>query len=658
MDVDLDFCLKRFADEQLGDSIKEVVQLERNLKRMSTKVTEISQEDEVAIGQQENTLAEKFLSDFNKNNIAINITRQMIENEFRKALDDIKVDIDIIAQIPTTRSNSRETNEEIRIASNKIRQQIANIDSELAHIFNMIDSNNSVNCSSQILSWLRQHYGYVNELNRIIGKNNNSGDLLPFSEKGPLMHRVLERAPLWIRRQKLIVKFVHEMDEDSITSKHLIESLYRTIDVSSGTKFIQYYMQHRQEERHHRKELLLQKMEVNLEEQYIEQQTRATELVSALCQLSARSLGEFQLNMKLKKVLHQVEASRQYVPILIEYSEETTVGDLPLIIRLEADYNTWALNKNSIQQRFCLALCKIMQLPTDSLRIEHVEESGVILHLVIHAPYGPLFIKQISGRGRYNESSMFNIQTFQKCCAKFDSRIHSIVLGKSTLPIEKRLMDFIWNKMRINDIRLIDNTCGFDSFDRENKESMCPQGWKRFGIKVADNDAAFEAKWGSWHIAYHGTQGPYAPFVLTSGLRVSTQQYFIPGNHQAICLSPSIEYAAHPRHTRLWRNIPNDGEKCRYYQLVFQCRVNPAAVGDLKPETLLQGIHKTTPIDKDFPNDKLEWIIPANTATQEHIHDYIVCYGLMIRVIDSEPSDIPILNWWKNTHFDEYSYII
>ncbi|CAF1093535.1 unnamed protein product [Rotaria sordida] len=650
MDVDLDFCLKRFANEQLDDNIKEVAQLQRKIKTMRTKLTEISQEDDKAICQQENILADNFSNDLNKNNIAISTTRQMIENEFRKALDDIKIDIDIIAQIPIMRNNNRETNEEIRMASNKIRQQIINIDSELTHLFNMIDSNNSIHSCSRVLIWFRQHYGYINELNRIIGKNTNSGDLFAFSEKSPLMHWVMERAPLWIRRQKLIVKFIHEMDEDSITSKHLIDSLNRTTDTSNATKFIQHYIQDRQEARRHRREQLLHKLEIKLEEQLVEQQTRATELVSALCQLSARLLSEFQLNMKLKKVLHQVETSKQIVPILIDHNEEKKV-DFLLIIRLEGNYNIWTSNKNSIQERFCSAFCRIMQVSTDSLRIDHIEESGVILHLMVHAPYGPFVIKQISGRGKDNEFSTLNIQTIQKCCAKFGSQIHSIVLGECTLPIEKCLMDFKWNKMRINDNRLTDNTYGFDSFDQENKESVCPQGWKRIGIKVADNDADFDVQWGSWHIAYHGTQGSYAPFILSSGLRVSTEQYFISRNHQTICLSPSIEYAAHPRHTRLWRNIPNDGEKYRYYQLVFQCRVNPAVIDDPKPETLLQDIHKTTRIDNDIPNEELEWIIQA---TQERIRNYIVCYGLMIRVIDCEPSDLPILNWWKNTHYNEY----
>jgi hypothetical protein len=98
----------------------------------------------------------------------------------------------------------------------------------------------------------------------------------------------------------------------------------------------------------------------------------------------------------------------------------------------------------------------------------------------------------------------------------------------------------------------------------------------------------------------------------------------------------------------------NDSQSYQYYQLVFQCRVNPAAVGNPTPETLLHETHKTTRIDKDFRNEELEWIIHADTATQEYVRDNIVCYGLMVRVINGEPRDLPILNWWRFSNSAEY----
>ncbi len=172
---------------------------------------------------------------------------------------------------------------------------------------------------------------------------------------------------------------------------------------------------------------------------------------------------------------------------------------------------------------------------------------------------------------------------------------------------------------------------------------------------MVDNEAIFNAKWGLWHIAYHGTQSSYAPFILTSGLRVSTtQQHCIPGNHQTICLSPSIEYTAHPHYARPWKKVTDNGEKYRYYQLVFQCRVNPDAVDSPKPETLLYNEHKNIRIDKNFCNEELEWVIASNYGTPEYIRNNIVCYGLMVRVIDGEPKDLAASSWWTYSHHTEY----
>ncbi len=159
-----------------------------------------------------------------------------------------------------------------------------------------------------------------------------------------------------------------------------------------------------------------------------------------------------------------------------EHSLRFTVEDLSLIIRLETDYKKWISNTCSIQQRFCLALCETLQLPTDSLKIDHVKEGSIILHIVISSLYGQSVIKQISECGKDNESSMTNVQAIQKCCAKFNSRICSIVVGKYTLPIENCLMDLKWNKIYVNSSESIDNTYWLNSFDREDKRSLCPEG--------------------------------------------------------------------------------------------------------------------------------------------------------------------------------------
>ncbi len=64
--------------------------------------------------------------------------------------------------------------------------------------------------------------------------------------------------------------------------------------------------------------------------------------------------------------------------------------------------------------------------------------------------------------------------------------------------------------------------------------------------------------------------------------------FAIPGKSR-VYLTPSIEYAAHPRYACHWQK--NDDKK-QWYQLVFQCRVNPASVGRAYQETLIKNEYK------------------------------------------------------------------
>ena len=148
------------------------------------------------------------------------------------------------------------------------------------------------------------------------------------------------------------------------------------------------------------------------------------------------------------------------------------------MIRLEANYDKWASNDNSIQQRFCLALCDIMQLPSDALNIERIEEGSAVLSILIHPSYHQRVIKQISDR----ELSLSVVQSIQNCCAKFGSRVYSIVSGHYALTIEKRLMDLKWPKMSVNTCETISSTRSLYAFDRSENRSVCPEGCQNFCI--------------------------------------------------------------------------------------------------------------------------------------------------------------------------------
>jgi hypothetical protein len=129
---------------------------------------------------------------------------------------------------------------------------------------------------------------------------------------------------------------------------------------------------------------------------------------------------------------------------------------------------------------------------------------------------------------------------------------------------------------------------------------------------------------------------------------------FASSGRSRVYLTPSIEYAAHPRYARPWQK--NDDKK-QWYQLIFQCRVNPASVGPAHPETLIDKNHKDKiRIDENFSNDQLEWVIHAETADPAFIRDNIVCYGLMIRKSDCDPKRLPVSKWWHYSTCNNLTY--
>ncbi len=179
-------------------------------------------------------------------------------------------------------------------------------------------------------------------------------------------------------------------------------------------------------------------------------------------------------------------------------------------------------------------------------------------------------------------------------------------------------------------------------------------GWKRFGIKVAEDNKEFDAHWGNWYVAYHGTAGENASKILTSGLKVSTKGCFYNDGKPRVYVSPSIEYCSHPRCARPWKKTKKDGQ-VYWYQLVFQCRVNPTSVNKIGPETLLRTECKQTVIiDQNFDNRELEWIILGQNG-EEYIKRDIICYGLMMRISHVDPKTLTPSAWWKESyHADVY----
>jgi hypothetical protein len=177
-------------------------------------------------------------------------------------------------------------------------------------------------------------------------------------------------------------------------------------------------------------------------------------------------------------------------------------------------------------------------------------------------------------------------------------------------------------------------------------------GWKRYGVKVAEDEKEFDSKWAGWPVAYHGTRGENASKILTSGLKVSTTGCFYAAGDPRVYVSPSIEYSAHPRYALPWKKTNKNGETL-WYQLVFQCRVNPASINLVGPETLIVNEYKqVVTVDPNFQNNELEWVIKGKRG-QEFITDDIICYGLMMRASSVDPATLTPSKWWKQSLYSD-----
>ena len=125
-------------------------------------------------------------------------------------------------------------------------------------------------------------------------------------------------------------------------------------------------------------------------------------------------------------------------------------------------------------------------------------------------------------------------------------------------------------------------------------------------------------------------------------------------DRSSVYLTPSIEYAAHPRYACPWQK---KGNQNYWYQLVFQCRVNPKSIAGTHRETLLSGQAKSTiRVDENFSNNELTWLVPASTAQAEYLREHIICYGLMVRKTNCDPQELPVSQWWQHTGSGSFKY--
>ena len=319
---------------------------------------------------------------------------------------------------------------------------------------------------------------------------------------------------------------------------------------------------------------------------------------------------------------------------------------MPIAIQLDVNKNDmgpWKDNNNDLRERFCAGLCQAFQIPKGQIQFDRVGPAEGLVHVRVLPPHGAKVADCLNGNALDAAARM---KALKKCCRDLHADIESITLGEFGLKVKDKLMDPRWNKEYIwSNVSDPKGSYWKGSLDRGGKPYFCPTGWTRYGIKVAEDGDEFERKWGDWYIAYHGTRSEHASNILTSGLRVSTGGCFYEKGIPRVYVSPSIEYCAHPRYAMPWKQTKKNGQTV-WYQLVFQCRVNPKSIEAICPETLVIDESKgSVLIDANFGNDELEWIILGKGGAQ-YIKKDIICYGLMVRTSSDDPHALQESQWW------------
>ncbi|CAF3914883.1 unnamed protein product [Rotaria sp. Silwood2] len=186
-----------------------------------------------------------------------------------------------------------------------------------------------------------------------------------------------------------------------------------------------------------------------------------------------------------------------------------------------------------------------------------------------------------------------------------------------------------------------------DGIDRGNKPYYCPVGWTRCSFYVTDR---FYEKFKGWCICYHGTKFAYGLSILLSGLKPAENYEHGAG----IYVSPSINYACHPRYAEVKLIDASYGSKFfksgKYVQFVLECRVHPSNIRKVAPETLDA---QNTIIDFNINNNIIEWIINNQNKKIVDFNDpnsSIVCTGLMMRVTNDHPGLLTESQWWYESH--------
>lgn len=288
MDDDVVFCLNCFIDEQIGETNKEIEQNVSEFEYQRDNLQQTIDQSETIECEKENRIVENFTNVLQENNRYLSPTWQFIEDEFRKILHEISVNLDRLA----VNAESQQITETIRSVSNRFRRQNEQIDSEISQLIETLDRYRNDNCLSRINSWFRQHFQYVEELYSNQEKLSNDR----------LNEQLFARKKIWDEREEIISDFIREIKFE----EEFIDELNQRIDnVKELIQYAQSIIRQRQKQRRFEREESVRELKRIIEEKRIEQQTRAIQLAAALRQLAIGSTKANEFDENFQKVVKE-----------------------------------------------------------------------------------------------------------------------------------------------------------------------------------------------------------------------------------------------------------------------------------------------------------------------------------------------------------------
>ncbi|UJR21795.1 hypothetical protein I4U23_024870 [Adineta vaga] len=688
MDTDLAFCLNHFIDDQvqlIDDCIEKIKQEEEEEchgieEQQADYIKKRPPPKDKGSHDKEKAFVDKFCDDLRQSGAEPSKTRTVIDDP--ACIDSLRAELSVkvgacanyLLRLRNLAQPLPNSTKFVQICNDTIdyfrRQQ--DFENNFKDLYALIEKSDSDDVIRNIHRWWKDTYGSkiadINQRNQKFNgtiTENNFAILSPTSrvithaKKLIAARQVIPVEPTYFDIVRKFVRKLLSIDEDKrneVDADELIDRLNGR-EIDEIIEYAQRWLAQRDEIRNQKEEDPYEEKLENARARHgrkrIAQEAKKLALAALLCRLAVGSGNDQQFNKQLKKtVSKQRDSNEESLPIISGDIRDPEGDELGFMIQLDADdayMNQWDTNKGGIRERFVDNLCEAFGVPKNKIRIIRVDREKAIIHLCVLPPYGKKVVDSLNGGAADAVARMYAVR---KCCLDVDAHVESITLGEFGLKIENRLMDPRWNKKYGWAPGEPQAHFWATPINQGGKPYFCPSGWKRFGVKVAEDEKEFDSKWGSWYMAYHGTRGENASKILTSGLKVSTTGCFFGDGQSRVYVSPSIEYCAHPRYAFPWKETTKNGQSL-WYQLVFQCRVNPASIKFVGPETLIQDEYKQTVIvDQNFKNSELEWIILGKNG-QEFIKDDIICYGLMMRVTDIDPATLTPSKWWKKSFYGD-----